>query len=349
MNLISEKEEIQRRINLIFYIENQTKFHSQRNFHYFAKAFPFETNSELFFPQKKDFEISPSDNFYLEWDTYTTLKKLYTTNEKDSKSKNIFIDLIKEKLNVGHASLAYYFLMKIGKNEDIIDYLKKPVKTESNKRLILDILLFMHCEPVYFDEIMYTNIINAIENSLSKPKTYKRLFEKEFITIRYQRLKNELEGANEELNIHKEQVIEIISKYGFPSELVQFLLEIDKTTELPDWESVNSGMIGNLSAFFEELIKNIARNIKQITKREYPRDNKKGEMGILREYIKENLKLSKKDDELVDAFIAILIKEGGHAFLSERRYFLLTKNIGIEIAYFLLSKLKDLSAGKLKS
>jgi len=36
---------------------------------------------------------------------------------------------------------------------------------------------------------------------------------------------------------------------------------------LPDWESINSGMISNLRAFFEELTKNIAMQIKQITNR----------------------------------------------------------------------------------
>jgi len=89
----------------------------------------------------------------------------------------------------------------------------------------------------------------------------------EIDSIRFSRLQDELERVNEEINIHKEKVIDIISKFGFSSELGKFLLEVDITSELPDWESINSGMISNLRAFFEELTKNIAMQIKQITNR----------------------------------------------------------------------------------
>jgi hypothetical protein len=165
-------------------------------------------------------------------------------------------------------------------------------------------------------------------------------FDAKIDLIRYNNLQTELAGVNEELNIHKEQVIDIISKFGFSPTLEKFLLEIDKTPELPDLGIINSGMIGNLRAFFEELIKNIANHIKKITKVDYPK-TRPTLIGNLRQYIKQYLNLSDQDDKLIDAFIDILHKEGGHAFLSEKKYLLLAKNIGIEIAYFLLSKLED--------
>jgi hypothetical protein len=84
-----------------------------------------------------------------------------------------------------------------------------------------------------------------------------------------------------------------------------------------------------------------AKKIKLETGYEYPKDSDRGHLGNLRLYIKTNLGLSSHDDKLIDSFINILHKEGGHAFLSEKKYFLLTRNIGIEIAYFLLSKLED--------
>jgi hypothetical protein len=150
-------------------------------------------------------------------------------------------------------------------------------------------------------------------------------------------------GINEELNIDKERVIEKIAKYGFPQEMESFLLEVDKIHELSNWKSINSGMISNLRSFFEMLIENIAEQIKLKTGDEYPKNVDRAKLGNLRHYIKTHLKLSSRDDELIDSFIKILHKEGGHAFLSEKKYFLLTKNIGIEIAYFLLSKLEDFS------
>lgn len=58
------------------------------------------------------------------------------------------------------------------------------------------------------------------------------------------------------------------------------------------------------------------------------------------DYTKINLGLSPVDEKLIDSFISILYAEGKHAFLSEKRYFIFTKNMGIEISYFLLSRLK---------
>ena len=150
-------------------------------------------------------------------------------------------------------------------------------------------------------------------------------------------LVNELKGSNEELNIHKENVIEMISAYGFPSDMEICLLEIDKLPDhLSDWQTINSGMIGNLRSFFEVLVKGIAAKIKTKTGKDYPK-YKPSEMGNKREYIKEQLGLSEKDNKLIDSFVDILIKEGGHAFTSDKKHFMLTKNIGIELAYFLLS------------
>jgi hypothetical protein len=339
MNPMSEKNNIQENIKIIFDIERNN--YSSDRFSYIKRI-----------------ESPDSNNFHLEWETHTTLKKLFNNIEKDPKSREIFIDVLKkELLNSSRASsLAFYFLLKIGKNLDIIltidkriDLIKINLYDVYINDLFKDIQKFMHYEPVYFDDgtLVFLKALNERVGSTSYNPQYE--FDREINSIRYNRLKNELEGGNEEINIHKEQVIDMSSKFGFPSELGRFLLEIDKASELPDWESINSGMISNLRAFFEDLTKNIAATVKQITNKEYPKDSKKGEMGNLRHYIKDNLKLSDYDDKLVDAFVEILHKEGGHAFLSEKRYFLLTKNIGIEIAYFLLSKLKDLSAGKLKS
>ena len=194
----------------------------------------------------------------------------------------------------------------------------------------------MHLEPIDFNEPLLDFLSRTAFNCFPISLDFREKFIDEILLLKYNRLKNHLEAFNEELNIHKEQVIEIISKYGFPPEMEKFLLEIDKLPELSNWQSVNSGMIANLRSFFEALVKSIAEKIFFKTGKEYPKTPGKKEMGIKREYIKENLKLSKRDDELIDSFVNILHQEGGHAFTSEKRYFVMAKNIGIEITYFLL-------------
>ena len=356
---MSEENNIRDRIKIIF---DKERFEWLYRFHYIEKH-----KKSSIVHLKKDLDLKPSDNWYLEWETYTTLKKLYNNLEIDTKSRKIFDDTIKEELlrESPASSLAFYFLLKVGRNKDIIEIIEKraealEIRSKSKEfsvqiqmieisslyiEFFKDVQMIMHCEPLYFDDYTLTNL-ERLNKKLNKNW---RNLESEIASIKFRRLQDELEGVNEEINIHKEQVIDIISKFGFSSELGIFLLEIDKTSELPDWESINSGMISNLRAFFEELTKNIAMQIKQITKEEYPNDKNKGHIGNLRAYIKNHLKLSEYDDKLIDGFVNILHKEGGHAFLSERRYFLLAKNIGIEIAYFLLSKLQDCSEGKLHS
>lgn len=348
-----EENNIQGRIKIIF--DNES--------HQWYKRFDYDYQPRT--------ELNPSYSWRLKWDTYNALKKLYNIVEKDIKSREIFDDTIKEELmKEGCASsLAFYFLLKIGRNKEIIEITEKRQKkvllidlysnkiqfnispesyrvTSCKKALFKDIEKIMHFEPIYFDDYTLNNLQRL--NKIDKISTNEDL-DTEIDSIRFSRLKGELEGVNEEINIHKEKVIDIISKFGFSSELGKFLLEIDKTSELPDWESINSGMISNLRAFFEELTRNIAMQIKQITNEEYPTDQKKSRIGNLRAYIQNYLKLSEHDDNLIDAFVNILHKEGGHAFLSERRYFLLAKNFGIEIAYFLLSKLEDFSEEKHQS
>lgn len=263
------------------------------------------------------------------------------------------------------ASLAFYFLLKISNYDLIVRALETKIKEsvyldiykdsasgeviefeaykciDEVEGLFNDILIFMHVEPVYFDETLLNLLILIVNCNFPKSLNIREEFESKVTTLRYNRLKTQLETFNEELNIHKEQVIEIISKYGFPPAMEKFLLEIDELPELSNWQSVNSGMIGNLRSFFETLVKNIAKKIFAKTREEYPKDSGKSELGNKRAYIKKHLILSDNDDKLITSFVNILHQEGGHAFTSEKRYFVMTKNIGIEIAYFLLSAYED--------
>lgn len=354
-----DNEYIKNNINIIFDIE-KNNLDMNKPFYYIE-----ESKSDPSTPLRKshgralniNFELKPEDDFRIEWGTYTTLKQLYNKIEIDSKHRKEFIYRIKERLLNGctiseretihdYSSLAFYFLTKIGKNDENIEALKIIYKNKKydhfRQGLFEDIFKFIYFEPAYFDDetLKILNEFNS-KNSYYASSSFRFEFEKMINSIRYNKLKNELVGINEELNIDKEHIIDLISKYGFPPEMESFLLEIDKINELPNWESINSGMISNLRSFFEMLIENIAKEIKSKTGHDYPKDSNRGHIGNLRYYIKSHLELSSKDDKLIDSFIIILHKEGGHAFLSEQKYFIMTKNIGIEIAYFLLSKLND--------
>jgi hypothetical protein len=196
----------------------------------------------------------------------------------------------------------------------------------------------MHLEPTYFNQSLINQLTEIISCIFPTSLSIKEKFEDKIIALKYDRLKSQLEASNEEINIYKEHVIEMISKYGFPPDMERFLLEIDELPDLSQWQSVNSGMIGKLRSFFESLVKSIANKISAKTGIECPKPQEdEREMGIKRKYIKEHLELSGADNKLIDSFVIILHKEGGHALLSERKYFVMTKNIGIELAYFLLS------------
>jgi hypothetical protein len=204
--------------------------------------------------------------------------------------------------------------------------------------LFRDILVFLHLEPTYFDEPLLDQLIEISQCNFQQSLKVRDEFEDKILSLRYNRLINELENSNEEINIHKEHVIGIISKYGFPPEMETYLLEIDKLPEFTNLQVLNSGIISTLRSFFEAMIRNIAKKINAKTGIEYPepKENEK-EMGIKRRYIKEHLRLSNEDNKLINSVVDILNKKGSHAFLSEKRYFTITKNICIEIAYFLLS------------
>jgi hypothetical protein len=172
-----------------------------------------------------------------------------------------------------------------------------------------DVLIFMHLKPFFFNEPLI-DLLNYITICpFSTQLNFDERLHDEICSLRYGRLKERLETSSEELNIHKEKVIEMISKYRLPPEMEHFLLEIDKLYELPDWQTVNSGMIGSLRSFFELLVKSIAGEIKKKTGEEYVKDPNKSEMGIKRAYIKKHLMLSSKDDKLINSFVNILNEE----------------------------------------
>lgn len=289
------------------------------------------------------------------------MKRLYNKIELFSSDKEIFTAILKSKISNceevfiegsefsryhNTASLALYFLLNIGKYDEIIESLSalQEKYLDYLDGFFTDISLFISLEPEKFNEPLLDALaeINDYYEGVTDSHLYKNILQN-ISSWKYLKLKDELNGVNEELNIDKEKVIEIINKYGFPQSMETYLLEIDKVSQLTDFETVNSGLIGNLRSFFEQLVKNLAEKIKDKTHEDYPvpDDPNIKEMGIKRTYIKQHLKLTDKDNSLINSFVGILNEQGAHAFISEKKYFIMTRNIGIEIAYFLLTKYEE--------
>lgn len=393
---MSSFSEIQTNIDVIFECERSNLYKNKR-FAYVEKydhCIMNSSNPNTPLIKRPRYGISTVDHldnakninqeeFNLEWGTYKMLVQLYNnSSDRDlfiSHTKNIFLKespimVAKNQHRSSEisyvndvSSLAFFFLLKLGRFEDLINILKEKYDDGTKCRIGLfhDIIIFLLFESSYFDDSLLDTLktipfgknygYSEYLESVGQPgstKIYhiindspfhdiKNRFDDQIVKLKYIRLKQDIFGISEELNIHKEVVINTISKLGFPEEMNTFLREIDKvSSELILWDSVSSGMIGNLRAFFEALIRNIAERIKLKTGEDYPKNKDKGEIGIKREYIEKHLHLSKKDTKLIDSYIGILHEEGGHAFTSEKLYFILTKNIGLEITYFLLSKLE---------
>jgi len=274
-----DKMYIQENINTIFSVELD-ELKQNNSFHYIEKFQKPKSQSSPSKPiyhttvvrkNKRDLDLNSTDDFYLEWDTYKTLKMLYNKIEKHPAARELFIELIKEKLlevqYIIHekrdytsteplyfeqhdiSSLAFYFLLKIGKSKDIIEIIDKIGKNDL-EGLFHDIYIFIHIEPLHFDEELLKALEKFNSNSdYSIETNFKEKFNRKINSIKYHNIQNELIGINEEINIYKEKIIEIVSYFGFPSEMETLLLKIDEIYELPDSEPINSGMIGNLTYF----------------------------------------------------------------------------------------------------
>ncbi len=207
----------------------------------------------------------------------------------------------------------------------LIDLFKEENQYFTNLDLneILKILSRLNISPVFVhlkDELMKSIIIKRFEN----------------VELNIKRI-------NVEINQDKKTVIKKIRYLGFEDKYAELLIEIDRYIYGDTPRIVNSGMIGNLRAFLEGMIIDLSKKISIELQEEIPKLKDKSDLGNRRVYLKQKLDLSDHDHELIDAFVQILHDEGGHAFLSEKEYFRLSKNMVIEITLLLLSRYESLN------
>lgn len=156
------------------------------------------------------------------------------------------------------------------------------------------------------------------------------------IQIRYELLKKQVKKINIEINIDKKSVSQKINQFGLSQDYKELLACIDDYIQAETPKPVNAGRINNLRTFMANLLTDIAKQIAENDNEIIPK-TKESEIGNS-SYLKTKLELTSKENKLIDSLIDILHAEGGHAFLSEKEYFRLSRNIAIEIAFFVLSK-----------
>ena len=298
-----------------------------------------------------------SESYNLDFPTLDSLKKLYIQIENNEKMKKSFL-----KFLLNHASkkgvpsnatgfadvsvLSFATLIKLGFINMAIDALIGKSDRYDISRPLRFIFSFIHYEyPVLTPDNMKSIIrlndlaINTTNIGYRNSVIIINNIRKQINKIRYDNLLKELEGINFQINQDRLKVIEKIRLFGFDESLAKFLDKAeayywDTSKDEFDWASG----IGILREFSNVLVENVAENIRKKIKEGYPKE-RKTLIGNMRLYTKKHLDM-KELDKLFDALMDIINSKGSHKLISDREYYRLTKNMLIEIALIIFTKLE---------
>ena len=295
---------------------------------------------------------------HFECETVETLKKIFYSIENNTSLKSEFIKFLKNKIENEKpvfdsgtmwdlSDLAFMTLTYLNEIDAGMDSLfirsKKGINTFG---YIAFLQRFIHNNYHLLSEKQHKRIRKFVtETNFSSGWPYdvtqeiKTMIDK----VLFDNLNKSLEGINFEINQDQQKVKEKIQYFGLDKDIVKALNQIDEFIYSDTSNVISAGMIGNFREMHAILIKGINTKIKEKTKEDM-RKAKQGEseMKPQREYLLKQLKLSSSEDDFIDSFINLLHQEGGHSFMSEKEYFRLARNIFIEEAYFLLTKLEKL-------
>ena len=249
------------------------------------------------------------------------------------------------------SALVFFTLLQLGSRDNIFNGLKTLMdESDRTKREHITLVSFLDDLASYKNNYFDIELISFLLTfSKRQPNSFSHDFNSLVDRLKlslanygYDEIKKNILGINVEINKDKEQLLTLFSKYGFDQKYEGFLNEIDEFINLNN-NYISSGMIGNLRSFMEGLLTDLAKRIASRNKEDIPKNEKLGYMGNIRNYLKNKLELSDNDNKLINSYIDVLHIEGGHSFTSEIEYFRLSKNIGIEISLFILSKAKNLN------
>ena len=272
---------------------------------------------------------------------------LFSMISSDDALKTLFLDALKETIReavdydcviegqivwVGTSGVAFYTLVRLGYINDAIECLKQRQEGCNNVyRLLLSII-----DEHYFNASQIA-LISSIVKDGNHRSEFAGYLRTKIAYSRFELLKTKIRTTNVEINQDKKAVSEKIGVIGLSDNYNELLNSMEDFIA-DSSKVVNAGMISTLRAFMADLLKDIALRIAEAEHEEIPKLQDRGEMGNIRSYLKKRLELTDADDKFIDSFVDILHSEGGHAFLSEKEYFRLSRNIAIEIALFVLSK-----------
>ncbi len=245
-----------------------------------------------------------------------------------------------DKMFTGLSAVSFYTLLKIGYTEKALIAL--------NKRLNSTFLMIKLIHDIIGDKNNYFTVdeIDLLFDCLRKIRIHSQgqaFFDAVYTKIidqRFEIMNKEVFGVNVEINMDKKSLQEKINKYNLDEKYVGLLDELDQYLNTSSSPYISSAMIGNLRVFMQDLFIDLANKLKEKFKEEIPKTTKT-DIGDARLYIKHKLELSDNDHSFINKFIDILHKEGGHSFTSNKEYFRLARNIGIEIALLVMSRFES--------
>ncbi len=267
--------------------------------------------------------------------------------------KNIFCEIIIEKIDGMLSSLCFYILICLWYIKEALD---ASYSIGNNNYTLLVFLYELFANKIYRFNSQQLWILKSFIDTMRRgggnfeilgyrlDDIQKSLYEL-IIELRYEHFEKSIQWINLEINSDKQQVQEYLKNFGFDTKYNITLNKLDQyiQSEQGEWEVVPWWVIGILREFFKSFYMDLAKKIATSNwLTEVPHHTSSTtDIGHARHYIKEQFNLSSDEYKLLDSYKDITNNEGSHALLSEKKYLRLARNIGIEISLFMLEKLKD--------
>jgi len=350
-----DKNELKKRIDIILNDERAKVKRGDYEKHYRWK--PTEGGrtyaiDPYFYYEKSPKELPDIEKIELKYPNLDLLIRLYESIRYSPELTKYFLEYLSNYIcaNDDATYLAIETLIKIGELDRIIDRIHY-------YNILTKILAIVHVleELLYFEHYLFSEEqlekleanINTIlemieieqmligsedEEIKKRVEEYCRRILERINVIRYSALKKALkEGTNFQIEADKNKIKEKISYFGFDPVLAASL---DKMEEMY-WnfstdEFDNSMAMGQLREFIAKLVENICQKINEKTGEPYPTTGDT-EIANLRKYMKEHLQLD-EEHQLMNKLIGMINHRGSHNLVSEKEYFRVTKNIGIELS-----------------
>jgi len=345
--------------NILLVLQNEERFlvKNHREDRYY-----FDSSSEYSGALLIKKEKKPNMSCWLHCPNLIRMLKLFEKVKSQEELREFFVRYMLKFCNIlsplviGESDdtlqyLPYEFLIRIGELNVLSNYIENDIRLHSDHyvpfhKIILSILsneanLFSKEDILNLKDFFQTMLV-----FMAEAKTGSRVVEKlidsildKINDIEISILDHELEDINPQINVDSVKVEEKIRLFGFKEDLITALNKFqeyysDTTKDEFDF----SAAIGKLREFISKLIFEVANKIQSIAKDSFPTEAETP-IGNMRIYLKRQLDLG-TENKLIDGLIELVNKEGSHTLISGKEHFRLTRNITIELALLILSKLE---------